>query len=118
MCRQFWQDESGMINPASYILMVTVVGIGMIAGLTAIRDSVVQELGDTALALENFNQGYSISVTLPDNTVITQVFVDDNTPTADLPGQAPFGIVICGAALPEGATGGGGGGGPLAATPE
>jgi Flp pilus assembly pilin Flp len=60
--RRFRNDETGVVQPALYLLLVTIVAIGAIAGLTAIRDSVVGELGDAAAALESIDQSYSVVI--------------------------------------------------------
>ena len=118
--RSLWQrfldDDRGVVQPVTYIFLVTVVAIGMIAGLTAVRDSVVQEFGDLSLALQNIDQSYTVNCTI-NGTIFSFGFVD-GAPVADPAGSEPAGIDICLPANPEGAGMAGGGGGPLDATPE
>lgn len=57
----FWNDESGTIVSAEIILVITIAGIGMIAGLTTYRDAAVMEMADLATAIGQFNQSYSLS---------------------------------------------------------
>lgn len=113
----FWNDEKGFVNASNYILLVTIIAIGAVAGLTSIRDSVVQELGDLGLALENVDQSYTVNCTI--GTMVKQFgFNDTDGADDDVAGEPPGCIEICLAANSEGVTGGGGGGGPLEATPE
>ena len=53
-----WKDERGAALTIEVILMASIVGIGMIAGLVAFRDSVSQEFGDASAGLAAMNQGY------------------------------------------------------------
>jgi Flp pilus assembly pilin Flp len=110
---KFLKDETGFVDAAHYILMVTVICIGVIAGLSAIRDSVVQELGDFALGLENLDHTYTVACSFA-----TFGYIDAELGGNDVAGEPPGCIEICLAPAGEGAIGGGGGGGPLEATPE
>ncbi len=114
--QRFLDDEQGVVQPAMYVFLVTVVAIGVIAGLTAIRDSVVQEFGDLSLVLQNIDQSYTVNCTINGN-VISFGYLD-GPPVADPPSQEPAGIEICLTANPEGFGVAVGGGGPLDATPE
>ena len=56
-----WNDEQGTIISAELILIVTLTGLGLLAGLTTYRDQIVFELADLGTAVGQFNQSYSIS---------------------------------------------------------
>jgi Flp pilus assembly pilin Flp len=56
---RFWNDEAGVIISAELVLVLTILVIGMIVGLNAVRTSVVQELGDIAEAFGIISQTYS-----------------------------------------------------------
>ena len=58
MLQRFWKDEAAFAVSTELILIATVVVIGMIVGLVTVRDSIVQELGDLALAIGNMNQSF------------------------------------------------------------
>jgi hypothetical protein len=98
-------DESGTIDAMAYIFMVTIIGIGLVVGLTSVRDQLVQGLGDVADAMASVNQSYTVSMTFAQlngpNIVQTFSYVDTVSPVTQTPGQAPHGIVICGAAQGE-----------------
>ena len=112
------RDESGSIDLGAYLLVVTIVGIGIVVGLVTVRDQVVQEFGDLSLALENIKQSYSVTV-----NGTTSIFVDDGGgddpggPDDDNPADAanaePAGISLQQPAAEEssGGTDGGNGGG-------
>lgn len=101
MLKRLWRDECGALAAGNYILMVTILCVGAIAGLTTVRDSVVQDLGDTAIALESLDQSYTVTMTfgtLQGGTIVREYGYEDLPPDAslqDLPGEAPHGIEIC-----------------------
>src|SRR3954467_14006037 len=59
--KRLWKDETGFVISTELILIATILVIGLIAGLTTLRDQVVQELGDLATAIGAINQSYSFS---------------------------------------------------------
>src|SRR5204862_230438 len=58
-CMRLWNEETGAILSAEVMLVASILVIGVIAGLSSLRDSVVTELADLAQALGNVNQSYS-----------------------------------------------------------
>lgn len=70
----FWNDESGTIVSAEIILVITIAGIGMIAGLTTYRDAAVMEMADLATAIGQFNQSYSLSSVILSTTIAGTVY--------------------------------------------
>ncbi|MBI1246468.1 hypothetical protein GC197_01330 [bacterium] len=60
--KKLWHDEGGFVNSTELIFLTTIAILGLIVGFTAMRDSVVQELGDSAAAVGQFNQSYSVFV--------------------------------------------------------
>jgi Flp pilus assembly pilin Flp len=95
-----WADQSGVIVSAELILIATILVIGMVVGLTTIRDQVVQELGDVAQAIANVNQSYSLSgVTGHHSSTAGSFFIDqldDCDTNIDPAGAEPVCIEICG----------------------
>lgn len=59
MLKEFWMDEAGVIISSELVLILTILVIGMVAGLSALQTSVVQELGDVAAAFGALSQSYS-----------------------------------------------------------
>lgn len=54
-------DETGAILSAEVMLVASVLVIGVIAGLTSLRDTIITELADVAQALANLSQSYCFS---------------------------------------------------------
>ena len=59
LLHQLWNDEIGFIISSELILIATILVIGMIVGLTTVRDQVVQELADIAMAFSDVTQSYA-----------------------------------------------------------
>jgi Flp pilus assembly pilin Flp len=60
MMKKLWNDEVGAVVSAELVLVITILGIGMITGLTSLRDGVITELADVGAAIGSVNQSYSI----------------------------------------------------------
>jgi Flp pilus assembly pilin Flp len=56
---QLWNDEAGFVASTELVLIATILVLGMIVGLHTVRNAVVQELGDVAMAIGAVNQSYS-----------------------------------------------------------
>jgi hypothetical protein len=57
--RRLWNDEAGFIISSELVLVATILVIGMIAGLTVLRDQVVMELADLGQAIGSVSQTYA-----------------------------------------------------------
>jgi hypothetical protein len=67
MLRKLLNDEAGFIISAELVLIFTLMFCGVAVGMTTVRDSLVQELGDVAEAIGALNQSYSFnSISAPD----------------------------------------------------
>lgn len=53
-----WRDERGFSTALSTILLATVVALGTIVGLVTLRDQLIQEFADVAVALESLDQSF------------------------------------------------------------
>ncbi len=56
-----WNDQAGFIVSIELILIATIAIIGLITGMTAVRDAVVSEMSDVAGAVQDLNQCYSFN---------------------------------------------------------
>ncbi|WP_299468645.1 hypothetical protein [uncultured Gimesia sp.] len=84
MFQQLWSDENGFVVSAELVLIATVLVLGMIVGLTTLRDQVIAELADVAAAFSNSNQSYSFSgITGHSSSTAGSIF-DDNTDFCDV----------------------------------
>ena len=97
----FWRDDRGGAEFISLILMTAVVAMGGIVGLAQIRDQVVQEFGDSAVALDNLDQSFSYTITVDtdgngtlDSVVATATYVDDAATLLDPAGAAPACLIM------------------------
>ena len=57
--RRLWSDETGGINSAELMLIMTILCVGMLVGIKSMRDATVTEFADMAQALSDLNQSYS-----------------------------------------------------------
>jgi Flp pilus assembly pilin Flp len=57
--RRLWSDEAGFIISTELVLVATILVIGMIVGLTALRNQVVVELTDLGQAIGSVNPTYA-----------------------------------------------------------
>lgn len=91
VAQKLWNDEAGFIVSIELILIATIAVIGLIAGLTAVRDAVVSELSDVAGAIQDLNQSYTFfgvqghsGATAGSDYIDQTDFCDDNDDTADV----------------------------------
>jgi Flp pilus assembly pilin Flp len=57
---RLWTEEDGILS-FEWTLLLTLLTIGIVAGLAAARDAIIDELGDVAEAAQAFDQSYSLS---------------------------------------------------------
>lgn len=96
--RRIWNDDAGFVVSAELVLVSVILVIGMIVGLTTMRDQLVQEFGDMGLAVGALNQSYSFSgATVGGFTVAGSTFADlpDDCDGPDVSGSPPACIAIC-----------------------
>ena len=81
--------RKGTAMAISIILMMVILGLGVIVGGVALRDSIVQEYGDIGVALDNLDQSYSYSITVnpgqPNEHTCSAMYMDP-APTLTDPG--------------------------------
>lgn len=58
---QLWRDDAGFVVSTELIFIATIVVIGMITGLTTVRDQVGLELADVADAVSELDQSFSFA---------------------------------------------------------
>ena len=61
--RKLWKEEDGAIVSSELVLVATLLVIGVVTGLSTVRNAVVTELGDVAAAIGAVNQSYSFGGT-------------------------------------------------------
>ncbi len=95
LVQRMWKEEEGVLS-FEWILLVTLLTVGIVGGVAAARDAIVDEFGDVAEAMLNLDQSYMINDpltvyvhdTLQSGNAANSAFVDD------------FNYVDCDRALP------------------
>jgi len=109
MMKKLWNDEAGFIVSAELVLVATILVIGMITGLTSVRDAVITELADVGGAIAAVNQSYTFggatahsSVTAGSSFVDLLDFCDTSSAATEQNSRC---LVVNVAPTPEGAAG-------------
>src|SRR4051812_44515912 len=58
--RQVWAEEDGVLS-FEWTLLLTLLTIGIVSGLSAARDAIIDELGDVAQAAGAMDQSYTLT---------------------------------------------------------
>lgn len=58
LLRKLYQDEAGFVISSELVLIATLLVIGLLLGMTSLRNQVVQELTDVGQAIGMVSQGY------------------------------------------------------------
>ncbi len=59
LMQQLWIEEDGVLS-FEWVLLVTLLTIGIVSGLAGARDAIIDELGDVAQAMLALDQSYTI----------------------------------------------------------
>jgi len=84
LLRRLIACEQGAMQVAEYLLMGTVITLGVIVGLVSYRNSITLEYGDVAAAVDSLDQSYEYQFTdFVGGTATTRspVFYDDTDGT-------------------------------------
>src|ERR1051326_4525991 len=57
------KKQAGFVVTAELLLVTTILGIGLVTGMSKLRDQVISELSDTGDAIGSINQSYSVAGT-------------------------------------------------------
>ncbi len=60
LVQRMWKEEEGVLS-FEWILLVTLLTIGIVGGVAAARDAIIDEFGDVAEAMLNLDQSYWIN---------------------------------------------------------
>ena len=60
---RMWKEEDGVLS-FEWVLLVTLLTIGIVGGLAAARDAIIDELGDVSEAMLALDQSYRIEFPL------------------------------------------------------
>jgi Flp pilus assembly pilin Flp len=81
--KRLWNDEAGFVVSTELVLLATVAVVGLITGITAVRDGVVSELSDVAGAVQEVNQSYSYDGVVGHNAASAGTQFIDNLDECD-----------------------------------
>jgi hypothetical protein len=59
--RQLWSDDTGALLASEFLFLYSMLVVGTVTGLVAVRQALVSELVESANALLALNQSYSFS---------------------------------------------------------
>jgi hypothetical protein len=60
LLKKLWRDRRGEVTASATILLYSVLAIGAITGLVVLRNQIVQEFGDLAVAMRNLDQSFHV----------------------------------------------------------
>ena len=60
---RMWKEEDGVLS-FEWVMLVTLLTIGIVSGLSGARDAIIDELGDVAQAMLALDQSYTIDFPL------------------------------------------------------
>lgn len=63
MLGRMWKEEDGVLT-FEWVLLVTLLTIGVVSGIAGARDAIIDELGDVAQAMLALDQSYTIDFPL------------------------------------------------------
>jgi len=75
--KQIWTEEDGLLA-FEWTLLLTVLVIGIVSGVAAVRDGIIDELGDIAQMMLAVDQSYTVSFPLN-----VDVHLTDGTSSSD-----------------------------------
>ena len=59
IAKSVWQEEDGVLT-FEWVLLVTLLAIGIVGGVSSVRDAVISELADVAAAVVHIDQSYVV----------------------------------------------------------
>lgn len=86
---RLWADENGFVISSELVLVGTLLVLGMIVGLTELRNQVVQELADLAVAIGKVSQTYTYSTVTGHTAATAGSQFQDTTDYCDNGGTEP-----------------------------
>jgi len=85
IARKLWAEEDGVLS-FEWTLLLTLLVIGIVAGLAGARDAIIDELGDVAQAMLALDDSYVL-----DQPLSLVIDLDGAGPLAPLPESAATG---------------------------
>ncbi len=67
-------SENDAVLSFEWVLLLTLLTIGIVSGVTAARDAIIDEMGDVAEAAQAFDQSYSLAAVIVTDTNNVVIF--------------------------------------------
>lgn len=80
---RLWQDDGGAVVSAELVLIGTVLVIGVITGMSSLRDAVITELADVGAAIGLLDQSYSLHGSTSHSSATASTTYDDKRDFCD-----------------------------------
>ncbi len=90
---RIWNEENGVLT-FEWILLITVLVIGIVGGISAVRDAYVDELGDVGEAMGSLSQSYWINPPLQASIYDELTFPVENYISASAQGGIVNGVWV------------------------
>jgi len=90
MLKRLWRDQSGVLVTAEIVLVASILILGVLAGLTAVRNAVSSELGDFATGIARLDQSYYFSGTVGCGAYTAGGYFNDRADYCD-----QHGVLVC-----------------------
>ena len=87
---RMWKEEDGVLS-FEWVMLVSLLTIGIVSGLAGARDAIIDELGDVAQAMLALDQSYTI-----DNPLAVVVHADTTSAASDSAFTDAFRFSDCG----------------------
>lgn len=59
LIKRIWKQDQGVLT-FEWILLITLIVIGVVGGVSAVRDALISELGDVVGAVVHIDQSYTV----------------------------------------------------------
>lgn len=102
MLLKLWRDDAGAIIATEWVFVVTILVIGLVAGLKAVQMAVLQELEEVAGAIGAISQTYSYGGTSSCCAFTNGSAFTDTVNTYPVDACDPTRLDGAGAACPDG----------------
>ena len=95
LLKRFLRDDAGFVISSELVLVATILVIGMITGLTTLRDGVIQELGDLGSSIGSVSQSYMYFGVIGHSSSTSGSTYSDNIDFCDEPVDPADGEPAC-----------------------
>lgn len=73
----FCAEEQGAVISAEFVLLATILCVGLVVGIQSLRTSIAFEIADTAAAISTLNQSYTFGGgTMHETRITGSIFTD------------------------------------------